>query len=285
MRSKIAVLLAAYNGESWICEQVESLVKQRNVDIKIFISVDLSTDNTFNILSQLNAKYQNIELLPYGKKFGGAAKNFYRLIKDVDFSSFDYVALSDQDDIWLPNKLENGVLTMQKSNCVGYSSDVVAVWADGRSRYIKKSYSQRKYDYMFESGGPGCTYILKVEVFTLFKNKINSNWSASQFIEYHDWFIYCFFRSNNFNWIIDSSSFMHYRQHESNQIGANTSIRSFCTRINMITNGWYFDQIKKMSEILNFSVPTKGFLLKNFLDIRRNRLESLLLFFLLINNL
>ncbi len=282
MLPKIAILLAAYNGQEWICDQVNSLIKQQNVDLKIFISIDLSMDNTLHILCQLQKKYNNIIILPYGEKFGGAAKNFYRLIKDVDFSSYDYVALSDQDDIWFPNKLESGISKIIQTNSCAYSSDVVAFWSNGRTKYIKKSHNQKKYDFVFESAGPGCTYILDVKSLINFKDKLTSSWAAFQSVEYHDWIIYFYYRLNNIPWIIDSSSFMYYRQHGKNQLGANASLGSFFTRIKMIRSGWYLDQIRKISDILNFQMPSKYFIIRNIFNIRRGVVQSLFLSILLL---
>ena len=71
---------------------------QDNINVHIFISVDLSDDSTLNICMKLEANNNMVTVLPYGEYFGEAAKNFYRLIKDVDFSNFDYISFSDQDE-------------------------------------------------------------------------------------------------------------------------------------------------------------------------------------------
>jgi rhamnosyltransferase len=84
--SSIAVLLATYNGMKWIEEQVESILNQQSVDVNIYISVDLSTDNTYQWCQDLAKQNVHVKVLPYGERFGGAAKNFFRLIRDVDFS-------------------------------------------------------------------------------------------------------------------------------------------------------------------------------------------------------
>lgn len=110
---KVAILLAAYNGEKWLVDQVESILHQTDLAPTIFISLDLSDDDSLALCEKLAEQNSNIQLLPYGERFGGAGKNFYRLIRDVDFSDFDYVALSDQDDIWLSNKLSHAAAMMQ----------------------------------------------------------------------------------------------------------------------------------------------------------------------------
>jgi len=101
MKQRVGVLFAAYNGLNWIDEQVVSILNQEHVSVHIFISVDLSSDLTYEWCKQLEEVNQNITVLEYGERFGGAAKNFYRLIKDVEFSGFvlGFVLGSDSKSI------------------------------------------------------------------------------------------------------------------------------------------------------------------------------------------
>jgi rhamnosyltransferase len=156
---KVAVLLAAYNGMQWIKEQIDTVFNQQNVDVTIYISVDLSTDGTYKWAEQLAEKHTNVVLLPYGERFGGAGPNFFRLVKDVEFSGFDAVSFADQDDIWHPEKLAKAYSKIATGQCDVYSSNVTAFWADGRECLIKKSQPQKKLDHFFEAAGPGCTYV------------------------------------------------------------------------------------------------------------------------------
>lgn len=64
--------MATYNGECWIEEQLKSIIEQKDVDISIFISDDLSTDNTLNICKEFQVSYPSIiNILPSVNKFGG----------------------------------------------------------------------------------------------------------------------------------------------------------------------------------------------------------------------
>ena len=81
----------------------------KNVIVNIYVSVDLSTDNTIEIIRKYQMYESRIKLLKYGERYGGAAKNFFRLIRDVDFFKYDYVAFSDQDDIWLAHAIDPNV--------------------------------------------------------------------------------------------------------------------------------------------------------------------------------
>ena len=272
---RIAVLLAAYNGEKWIANQLDSIWSQEFVTVDVFISLDISTDSTLAFLQILEEKHHNLFLLPYGERFGGAAKNFYRLIKDVDVSGYDYVAFADQDDIWLPGKLYRGIGAMQSSESTACSSDVMAFWASGQTKLIKKSYQQKDFDFIFESAGPGCTYIFATTEFIGFQDFVISNWGSVVEIEFHDWLAYAYFRSRDYKWIIDDLPMMLYRQHDSNQFGANSSFTAYLFRLNLIFNGWYSDQVRNICLILGLTSPSKTFIFFNFIQTRRKKIDAI----------
>jgi len=280
--AKIAVLLAAYNGESWILEQINSILKQEKVLVDIFVSIDLSNDGTYDLLMDLKKKYINIKILDYGQTFGGAAKNFYRLIKDVDISKYDYVSFSDQDDIWFPEKLYRGVSSIELKGYDAYSSDIRVLWKNGETKLIKKSCPQKKYDFIFESAGPGATYILRANIFSEFKKFLLANWAHANKIDLHDWLIYAYCRSKGFKWLIDSYVGMFYRQHNDNEFGANVSLSSYFKRWSLIRNGWYFGQVSKISKLLKLNPPNRSFVLSNFMQIRRKKRDIFFLIFYIL---
>ena len=143
---RFAILMAAYNGTHYIKEQIESILEQRGVEVHLFISVDLSTDDTYEVCCKYEQKHQNVTVLNYGESFEGAAKNFYRLIRDVNFSDYEFVALSDQDDFWESTKLAHAVKIINNYTADAYSSDLTAVWSDGREKLVKKSNDQKEFD-------------------------------------------------------------------------------------------------------------------------------------------
>ena len=260
--SRIAVLLAAYNGERWIEEQIKTILSQDGVCLDLYISLDLSTDNSLNIITKLIEQYHNIKLLPYGQKFGSAAPNFYYLLLNVPIENYDYIALSDQDDIWFKNKLQKAINLLEAEDSFGYSGNVTAFWEDGRKKIIKKSYSQCKYDYLFESPGPGCSFVLKNELAILVREYIKLTPSMYG-LDWHDWIIYAFARKNNFKWIIDHNSYTLYRQHEKNQFGANVGYVAFIRRVKDIISGYGINQtvaVIKFLGIENDKFVTKWYI-------------------------
>ena len=249
MRSKVLVLLAAYNGKKWILEQINSILAQRGVDISILISVDKSSDGTEEFVEELANNNEKITFLPMGSVYGGAAKNFFRLIIEADVTGFDYISFSDQDDIWLDDKLMTAVEHLSRNDF--YSSNVTAFWEDGRNSNIIKSQPLVEFDYLFEAAGPGCTYVMSKHRFNQLRNFIINNKTSVLDFCLHDWFIYAYARNHNLKWYIDSKPGMLYRQHDSNQVGANDSLKAMVKRFNLIKNKWYRLEIAKLINIFS----------------------------------
>ncbi|MGK8176598.1 glycosyltransferase [Aeromonas dhakensis] len=253
MPSRVAVLLAAYNGIKYLPQQLESILSQVDVVVDVYVSVDDSRDGTEQYILKESERFSNIHHLPFGMKFGGAAKNFYHLLMNVDMSKYDYISLSDQDDIWEPNKLIKGIEKLIENNASGYSSNVMAFWEGGARTLINKSQPQVRYDYLFESAGPGCTYILDVKLADDIRTFINNNYKYLSCIDLHDWFIYAYARSHNYSWYIDSYPGMKYRQHANNQVGANESVSGALRRLSLIRKKWYHNQIINIVTILELN--------------------------------
>lgn len=269
---KFAVLLAAYNGMQWIEEQITTILKQSAVDVTIHISVDPSSDGTESWCVDYAAGHPNVVVLPSAGVFGGAARNFFRLIRDVDFEDYDYIAFSDQDDIWNTNKLERAVDMLQQHKVDAYSSNVTAFWPDGRAHLLDKAQPQVEWDYLFEAGGPGCTYVFRRKIADPLKASMLQNWAKLQSVSLHDWYCYAFARSNGFSWLIDPVSTMQYRQHERNQVGANTGINSLISRYKTIHNGWWFSQVTLIALLVGASRNT---FVSGWLSLRRAQLMML----------
>jgi len=284
--SSIAVFLTAYNGEDWVASQVSSIFNQEEMYLHLFISVDLSTDGTYEWCKTLEKEHANVTVLEYGERFGGAAKNFFRLIKEVNFSKFDYIAFADQDDVWFSDKLSHGIRQMNINYAEAYSANIIAFWPDGREKLIDKSQSQREFDYLFEAAGPGCTYIFTNKAASLIKHYLTRFPELNQFV-LHDWLSYAILRHNKYKWFIDPIPKMKYRQHDSNQVGANVSLKGIIYRLHYIVSGQAFDSINLLVNVLNIPdiqlSSRKGILKLAFKagKLRRRRVEQLFAFIVL----
>ncbi len=238
MNRKIIVLLAACNGSRWLTKQVESILHQFNVNCNIYISVDQSEDGTEYFCKELAKEDSRITVLSNNNKFGGAAANFFHLISNVDFLDSDYISFSDQDDIWFFDKLSRAI----EANCDGYSSNVTAFWPDGRQILINKAQLQVEWDYLFESAGPGCTFVLTKKLALELQEFVRKNKEKLSAIWMHDWFIYAFARSRGYKWYIDERPSMLYRQHSNNQVGVNLGYKAFRQRWHLIRTGKWLKQ-------------------------------------------
>lgn len=250
---RFAVCLAAYNGMAFMVEQIESILQQKGVDLQMFISVDQSTDGTEERLAEWELSEPRLTLLPLGQRFGGAGPNFYRLLREVDLSGFDYLSFADQDDLWHLEKLWRAHYLMTEQGAFGYSSNVTAFWPSGKSRLVNKAQPQRSLDFMFEAAGPGCTYVLQSSLALSLQQLVRGADAGLLRVGYHDWLIYAYARANNYPWVIDEWSSMQYRQHENNQIGVNVGWESYWRRVRKMLSGHGFEQSSLIADLVHAS--------------------------------
>ena len=272
-KAKVAILLAAYNGMKYLDKQVSSILDQQNTDITLYINIDKSEDGTEEYIGELADKNKNIKVLAIGKKFKSASKNFYHLIKNIEFKNYDFIGLADQDDIWDKKKIISAIEKLNFTESDGYSSNVTAFWGNKKTIKINKSQKQKKYDYYFESPGPGCTFLMRNKLVVAIQKFILSNEILVNDFQHHDWFLYAYARKNGFKWCIDKRSFMLYRQHESNELGVNIGLKAFLKRLKQVFSGEAVRKHLQLSQMLDF----KTFKISNSQKISRS--ESLNFFF------
>ena len=151
-KPSILVILASYNGEKYIREQINSILNQKNVNIKIHVFDDASKDKT----GQIVEKRDNVILNERKIGSGSAAINFLEALLELNFKheliKYDYIAFSDQDDIWLENKLSRSIQFL-KQGFELYGSNL-NIYKDGKftNEMVVKSQKQKKYDFLFEGG-------------------------------------------------------------------------------------------------------------------------------------
>lgn len=268
--AEVLVLLAAHQGTQFLREQVTSVLAQQGVSVRVLISVDESTDGTEGLADALAHEDPRVRCLPHGHRFGGAAPNFYRLVRECDPTGVSHVALCDQDDVWHPDKLSRAVAAIAREGVAAYSSNVL-VWApDGSLALLRKSQPQRRYDHLFSSAGPGCTYVLTSETMSGFSEWLRRHPDAERDVEYHDWLLYAWVRSGGGGWFIDPEPSMRYRQHEANQLGANVGARGALARLRALNDGWFRRQVLAVADAVLAHEERPVAL------VRDNRLRSIL---------
>jgi rhamnosyltransferase len=247
---RVAVLLATHNGREFLVDQIESLLAQEGVSVDLWVSDDSSSDGTFEYLRDRERIDPRIKLLPPAV-FGSAADNFLRLIRDAPIEHYGYVALADQDDVWMPFKLRRAIEQLARSNADGYSSNLTAFdHRTGKEWPVCKSAPPRALDYLFGGASAGCTYVLSVRAAMLLRRRMtgqpapSSGWS-------HDWLFHAICRSEGLGWVFDDTAPIRYRQHTGNQYGVRSGLRGVVLRVSNIANGWYREQVLENGKFLS----------------------------------
>ncbi len=214
----VKILLAGYNGEKYIEEQIDTILNQKGIIPDIVFSDDGSKDRTLEIVRK---KYPGIKISQNIPGTGSAAKNFLKMVSALDGNeNFTYVAFADQDDLWMPEKMAKAIELLEKNNAALYCSNLTK-WDTSNNSFseLKKDFPQKKFDFLFEGGSAGCTYVF-TKAFALdlqhfLKDVDSTGWKGFS----HDWLVYFFARSRNYKVVIDGNAYIRYRLHQENVHG------------------------------------------------------------------
>lgn len=253
---KVLVLVACRNGAAWIGQQVESILTQDDVDLRVVVRDDGSSDNTLGEIARFQDDAR-MTLSAGCDSTNSAAQNFLALIRDNPADGLDFIAFADQDDIWFRHKLARACRMLINSRLAcGYSSSTLAMWPNGRTMPLTHSVRFTPTDFLFEGAGQGCTYVLRADFYADLRAFLISHWRLTERIHYHDWMVYALARAWGNSWLLDPSPSMCYRQHENNDTGARCTWAGVLMRFRRIRQGWYRDQLIAIGSICAAAAPT-----------------------------
>ena len=107
----VEIALATCNGAQYLADLLISLFRQTWPDFRLIVADDNSEDETVSVVAQFHKLYPDrVRVVGFSDRSGGATANFARL---VDHLSADYILFADQDDVWLPNKIQNSLNRIQ----------------------------------------------------------------------------------------------------------------------------------------------------------------------------
>ena len=208
---KVQILMSTYNGERFLAEQIESLLRQTWGNLEILIRDDGSKDGTSDILKEYGAKYNNIKV--FLEENLGVSRSFFELLKKSDA---DMVAFCDQDDIWLEQKVEAAVQRLEHEQGPAlYCSNKILVDSDG-TPMEKQDRRERVPGFgnaVVECICTGCTTVMNREMAQIIKAK------TPQRAILHDWWSYLVAAYAG-KVIFDKNAYIKYRQHGGNVVGA-----------------------------------------------------------------
>lgn len=250
---KVGVLLATYNGAQYLEEQLNSLLGQQGVDVHIFIRDDGSVDQTLKIINSYKA-HKNVTLIDGKFSTGSAAGNFIELMRAAPIKEYEFIALSDQDDIWFPDKISRSIKMLNEGDAMAYSSDLIAFDTQIQNAwYLRKSAIFKEYDYIFQGASAGCTYVLTRKAIGILMDVLFDGNKKYPKDFSHDWLIYSICRSHGIKWVHDNMASIAYRQHSSNVFGALPGKRGLYTRLKISKSGWYRKHVIFISQFLKGS--------------------------------
>lgn len=261
---KVAVLMATYNGERYLREQIESVLQQKNVAVSLYVRDDNSTDTTVQIINEYVASTGKVFLLENKPGQLNVTKNFLSIVAELDLNNIDYISYCDQDDIWLDNKLDEAVKMINNKQVNCYASNLLRGDANGKiiqrssvlaklTNYLfnHKSNKQLRFDHYFEAASAGCTLVLHKDAAAYFHKRVNAIYNQIPVNASHDWSTYAITRIGGYQWYIDNRSYIIYRQHSANAYGVNNGMKGVSKLLDLFKSGWYRKHILMIEDLYN----------------------------------
>lgn len=237
---QVTVLMATFNGRRWIDEQIDSILGQEGVGVTLVVSDDGSEDGTLQYLNERAGMDPRVRVLAPRDGPPGVTANFLYLFMSVAVPSSEFIALSDQDDVWHRDKLKHQIALISGTGADAVSSNVTSFDGRGRRRLVVKNLPQRQWDYLFEAAGPGSTYLFTGAMHERLV-RILSQLDTSEF-GVHDWLLYALVRAVGGSWVIDGRPTVDYRQHSDNVQGEHAGLSAFKSRFSKLRSGFYRGQ-------------------------------------------
>ena len=225
---KVDILVATCNGEKYVKEQIDSILNQTYENIRVIVSDDRSDDSTPKILKEI-AKSDKRVILNLQKERLGVINNFEFLLKQV---KSNFYMFSDQDDFWLPNKVEKMMEKQKKENADLVFGDLEVVNENLETMYpsygdymllnrkIKKCINSYEFNYLYNCV-TGCTILGKTSML----DKILPLPNTSKYV-LHDYWIGIITGIYGKVAYVEET-YIKYRQHGNNQVGTDKISHKF----------------------------------------------------------
>ena len=211
---RVQVLLATYNGRRYLPELLDSVFGQREVDVDVLARDDGSDDGTWELLADAASRRP---LVAHAGSRLGVVPGYFWLLERASPSA-DYIALADQDDVWLPDKLSRAITLLgdpDDATPAMYCSRLTLVSAD--LRVLAPSDGAPRgpsfENSLVQNIAPGCTIVLNRAAHAELLRGLPTTAAM------HDWWIYQVI-SGLGRVVYDDESRILYRQHRDNVVGA-----------------------------------------------------------------
>ena len=247
----IHILLASYRGEQYLPAQVESICAQKTEAISLLISDDDSARDTELLLSRFS---ESLKIKVISGPQRGVNANFLNLIKHAPLNPHCFYAFADQDDVWLPQKLQTAQTQIESyiekhpNRPVVYMGRTMVCDESLQPLYLSKGKPQLASfnNALLESIAGGNTMVFNAPALSLLQ-------TLGQPV-HHDWFTYMVVTACGGEVFFDDTPYVLYRQHDENVIGASRGLKAKLLRFKKILSGefriWTHDNLVALTPLV-----------------------------------
>ncbi len=271
---KVIILMATYQGERYLEEQLKSIVVQDYPNFELIVRDDASSDGTFFLLSLYKKRYPDKITVLRNKKNLGGTKNFLMLLRDAvkqnnREQNSVYFMFSDQDDYWYPNKISR-TLTRMKRLEARYGKELPGLVftdarvVDGNGKLLAPSFfalqrfhmKRRVFPHLLmENMVIGCTSMLNMPLAEILTK-------VPKHARYHDWWMALLAASTGHTSYLPEST-IDYRQHTDNVVGAQNFGTYVKKRVKEIKKQKYtllrnFEQAMEFYQFYSTEIPDRA---------------------------
>ena len=253
----VAILLCTFNGALYLREQLESIAAQTHGNVQIWVSDDGSSDQTKAILSSAQQAWGEDRIKLLQGPGQGFARNFLFLTCHPDIEA-EYFAFCDQDDIWLPDKLERALACIEDrphrtpEYPALYGGATMLIDAEGESLKSRtlQPISLGFSNALVQNFASGNTMVFNQAL----RNHVCQAGDNLNIVS-HDWWLYIVGTAFNSDILFDSQPHVRYRQHKNNVIGANTKLMQRLQRLRAMSTGRLLRWLEQNCECLSRLAP------------------------------
>lgn len=240
----VGILMATYNGAENLDAQLDSFAAQSHGDWQLLVSDDGSTDTTRTRLADFALKQSHTVEILEGPRLGAAA-NFMSLLKRAPghLPAHSWLAFSDQDDVWLPARLARGVAALQAlpdpAQPALFCSRTWVVDHDLGNRRLSSAWPHPPgfLNALVQNIAAGNTILLNAagaDLLMALAGEVGP-------VVMHDWWAYQMISGAGGLVVHDDEPVLLYRQHASNEVGANTGLKAKRQRLYRMLRGDFRD--------------------------------------------
>jgi glycosyltransferase involved in cell wall biosynthesis len=234
--STICILMGTYNGQNFLAEQLQSIENQTHKNWRLVLSDDGSTDDTLTIAKEFQDKWgcDRVEIRQGPKQ--GFCKNFLGLACDSTIKA-DFYAFSDQDDVWMDDKLSKAIAYFKTEN----NAEIPRAYC-GRTQLVDEHLKLLGRSPLFTLPGSFRNALVQS---IAGGNTMVFNQGTKELLEKagllhvvsHDWWVYQITKGAGGDLYYDPEPTILYRQHNNSLVGSNNGFRAKVDRISFTLNG------------------------------------------------